>query len=248
MQKPTSLNAVLHELGLDAMDQEVDSYLQAALTRRAWNEEQKTGAAPDHESLEWLGDRVLGALVAHELWLRFSEAAPGRLDLARDALTSAGVLADVARDLDLLSDIRMGLGERSQRQVEGDKALSDHVEAIIAAVFLSKGWNGARALVLRLLGSRFPSELPAQTERLDGVDGSQAMTALSGLVQRKFRENLAKSAWDVRRVGGTDNATEHRASVTLPDGTQHTGATVLGTKDQAKASAAAVALEHLRRE
>jgi len=246
MLKSTSVDAVLEELGFSLDDEILGGHVYAALTRRAWNIEHGLDTARDHESLELLGDRVLGGLVAHELWRRFPGAEPGRLDLARDALTSAGALADVARKLGLLSAIRMGAGERLQGQVEGDKALSDHVEALIGAVFLIEGWSGAGTLVMALLSDQIPRELPEKTERLDGEHGGQAMTALSGLVQQRFKVNLAKSDWDVQRVGGTDNAPMHQATVTLPDGSRHEGDIMLGSKDGAKASAAQAALSYLR--
>jgi ribonuclease-3 len=223
-----------------------DALFRAALTRRGHNQEAGTPDAPDHEPLEWLGDRILGAVVAAELWRRFPHAAPGRLDLARDALTSAEVLAEVGRELRLLDIISMTVGEREQRQVEGDKPLSDHVEALVVAAFLTHGWPYAQAFVARLLDGRFPDALPEETARADGETGSQAMTALNAIVQRRFKCSIPKADWDVRRVGGEDNAPVHAATVRLPDGTEHDSGAILGSKKKAKAAAAEAALLHLR--
>ncbi|MFT5585829.1 MAG: ribonuclease-3 [Cognaticolwellia sp.] len=246
MSASTKLGALAEKLGLDPAAWETRDHFAAALSRRAWNLENGQPNAPHHESLEWLGDRILGALVATELWRRFPGAEPGRLDLSRDSLTSASALAEVGRELDLLSIIRMGKGEKLQGQVDKDKAISDHVEAIIGAVFLVEGWEGANALVIRLLSGRFPDGLPKKGTRLEGETGSKAMTALSSLVQRKFKRNLAAGDWKVERLGGPDNAPLHVASVTLPDKTTHDGPSVTGPKKMAKAQAAIVALDYLR--
>ena len=248
MTEKHPLAALLQGLDLDVKKLDEDGHLSADLTRRAWNEEHGAFGAEHHESLEWLGDRILGAVVAQELWTRFPHADPGRMDLARDALTSAEALADVARGLDFLALIRMGTGERAQQQVAGDKALSDHLEAVIGAVFLSAGWPGASRFVSALLAARIPTALPSADRRAEGSRGSEAMTALSALVQRLFKTSIAKNHWQVERVGGPDNAPIHVVSVTLPDGSVHTGEPVSGKKAAAKASAAVEALVYLREE
>ncbi len=218
---------------------------ETALTRRAWNLERGEPDAPHHESMEWLGDRVLGAVVAQLLWARFPHALPGCLDLARDQLTSAGPLSAIAQELQLTQAIRMGVGERAQGQVESDKARSDHLESLVAAAFLAGGWPGASAFVERILGGLLPAVLPSAEARLSETSGAQAMTALNARVQQIWRQSIPRDGWVVERLGGPDNDPTHQATVTLPDKSSHVGAVVRGPKAVAKASAALVALEHL---
>lgn len=174
---------------------------EAALTRRAWNLEQGTPDGHHHEPLEWLGDRVLGSIVATELWTRFPFAEPGRLDIARDTLTSERPLAVVARRLHLSQAVRMGEGEHLQGQVRKNKPLSDHVEALVGAAYLAGGWSAATTLVLSMLSDRFPDTLPPPSARMSGDHDGAALTALSQTVQRTWRANLSKESWSVERVG-----------------------------------------------
>jgi len=98
-----------------------------ALTRKAWCLENPGKEQRHHESLEWLGDRILGAVVAQELWRLHPFAEPGQLNDVRDAATSSGPLAAAARRVKLMDVIQCGEGESEQGQLETDKPLSNHV-------------------------------------------------------------------------------------------------------------------------
>lgn len=226
---------------------QVRDLLAAGLTRRAWLLENRGGQGHHHEPLEWLGDRMLGAVVAAELWRRFPHAAPGRLDLARDALTSERPLAMIARELDLQSNINMGRGEAMQGQVSSDSVLSDHVEAFIGAAFLVAGWAGVQALVHHLLRDRWPAALPAEDARAHQAPGRSPRTALNEVVQARFRANIPKDDWQDTRLSAANEPPVFQSSVTLPDGSVHQGVPVQGKIKDARSSAAEVALAYLRR-
>jgi ribonuclease-3 len=223
------------------------SFFEAALTRSAYNLERGTPGAPHHESLEWLGDRILAAIVAKRLWARFPYAAPGRFDLARDELTSAAPLAEAGRAIGILDCIRMGDGERGQGQVERDKKVSDHVEALIGAAFVAGGWPGAEAWLDRVSLAVIPERLPEADARGTDGGGSSAMTVLNELVQQRWRMSTSKSDWLVEPEGGPDHAPRFRATLRLPNGVSYVGE-IAGTKAAARASAAAAALRALRGE
>ena len=245
MHLPPPLLAILDELQEYIPEgQDIDPF-EIALTRRAFNDESGVPRAAHHESMEWLGDRILGAIVAQELWARFPHAEPGRLDLARDDLTSEGPLAEIAGELELLSAIQMSAGEAKQGQVKPPGPLSDHVEALVAAAFLCGGWPGATAFVGLILRERYPAMLPESAERSRNTQGSGAMTALNARVQARWHENIPREGWSVNKVGGTDNAPIHQATVHLPDGEAFTGEALGGKKAAAKASAARAALVYL---
>jgi ribonuclease III len=214
----------------------------AALTRRAWLLEKCVSGENDHESLEWLGDRVLNAIVAQELWRRFAFAEPGRLDLLRKDLCGGALLAEVARRIDLADWLRMGEGERSQKQAETDASLSDHIEAVLGAALLAGGWPGAEAVVLQLFEGLWPEVLPA--------DGDETvldpMSELTHLVNRIWRRSLDKNKdWQTER-SGPDNAPVWVATVTLPNGECFVGEPISGPAKAARASAASKAVAHLR--
>ena len=212
----------------------------AALTRRAWLQE--SGAPGEHhESLEWLGDRILNALVAQELWRRFPFAEPGRIDLLRAALCGEPLLADIGRAVGLTRWIRMGHGERLQRQVETDAALSDHVEAVLGAAFLAGGWQGAAAVMSGFFEGRWPQVLPdpASPEQAAVLD---PMSELNQLVQQIWRESLrSDEAW-ATWSNGPPHALTWTAAVTLPDGMRFEGEPIPGKAKKAKASAAVQAV------
>ncbi|MBN2798010.1 MAG: hypothetical protein JXX28_02595 [Deltaproteobacteria bacterium] len=214
---------------------------EVAMTRKAWNQESGRKDSPHHEPLEWLGDRVLGAVVAQELWRRFSHADPGPMTRAYSALVSEAPLAEVARRFHLLDAVQMGAGEAQEGQVDREGALSDHVEALVAAAFLSGGWPGAEALIDRLMGDAYPAELPDG----DTASDKDVTSRLNEAVQRRWRRNLTKGDWTFEREGGPDHAPIFRCTVVLPDGSVHPGETASSQKRSAKAAAASVALAHI---
>ena len=117
--------------------------LAQALTHRS-------AGAPHNERLEFLGDAVLGALIAEALFARCPGADEGTLTRARAELVRESSLAAVARDLDLGSRLVLGPGEMKSGGHRRDSILSDALEAVIAAVYLDAGLDTCRAVVLPL--------------------------------------------------------------------------------------------------
>lgn len=128
------------------------SLLDTALCHRSWCAE-NPGGHPN-ERLEFLGDAVLGAIVAEELYQAFPEADEGWLSRARATVVRATTLAETAEHLDLGAAIRLGKGEEATGGREKPSILSDTLEALIGAVHLDGGRDASRAVVLRLLGDR----------------------------------------------------------------------------------------------
>lgn len=198
---------------------DAERHFVAARTRRAFLDERAAKGLPTgdalghHEPYEWLGDRVLGLLVADRLWRAFPHAEPGRLTKALADLVSEGPLFEIGREigLDHPEAVRMGDGERDQRQVESPKAIASHLEALIGAAWLAGGAACAGALVERLFADRWPAALP--TEAADPE--RDPMSRLNELVQRTWRESLSKDDWFVVSDGGSPP--RWRAALTLPD-------------------------------
>ena len=110
-----------------------------------------------NERLEFLGDAVLGMVVAEELYGVNPDWPEGRLTQARAALVQETTLAEAARDFGLGEMLRMGRGEEAGGGRERESNLSAGLEAVIGAVFLDQGYEAAREVVLRVLGERLSS-------------------------------------------------------------------------------------------
>lgn len=110
--------------------------LVQALTHRSYAYEQDV---PHNERLEFIGDSILGMVVATDLYRDYPEYSEGDLSKIKSAAVSERALAIVARELDLGSYIYLGHGEELTGGRDKDSILSDTVEALIAATFLANG-------------------------------------------------------------------------------------------------------------
>lgn len=117
--------------------------LSQALTHRS-------AGAPHNERLEFLGDAILGALIAETLYAQWPAADEGTLTRARAELVRESSLAAIARELDLGSRLVLGPGEMKSGGHRRDSILSDALEAVIAAVYLDSGLDVCRHVVLPL--------------------------------------------------------------------------------------------------
>jgi len=108
-----------------------------------------TGHARNYERLEFLGDRVLGLVIAE--WLHEKGTGDeGKLSQRLNALVSRQTCAVVARAIGLGEHVRLGKQARDDGGHDSDNILGDVMEALIGAAFLEQGYDGARALVRRL--------------------------------------------------------------------------------------------------
>ncbi len=129
-------------LGNPKLDAEL---LERALTHRSFAYE--NGGLPTNERLEFLGDSVLGLVVTDTLFRAHPALSEGRLAKLRAAVVNARALAGVARDIGLGDYIKLGRGEESTGGRNKASILSDTVEAVIGAVYLSGGFEGAGDVV-----------------------------------------------------------------------------------------------------
>jgi ribonuclease III len=108
----------------------------------------------DYERLEYLGDRVLGLAMADWLYQEFPDEPEGKLSRRLNALVARETCAEVGRDLDVASHMRLGKQARDDGAGDSDNVLGDVVEALIGALFLDAGWEAASAFVRRAWGER----------------------------------------------------------------------------------------------
>lgn len=117
------------------------SLLAQALTHRS-------AGAPHNERLEFLGDAVLGLVVAEALYARWPKADEGSLTRARAELVRESALAAVARRLEVGERLVLGPGEMKSGGHRRDSILSDALEAVIGAIYLDAGYEVCRRVVL----------------------------------------------------------------------------------------------------
>jgi len=129
-------------LGKPPLDPEM---LDRALTHRSFAYEH--GGLPTNERLEFLGDSVLGVVVTETLFRAHPDLSEGRLAKLRAAVVNARALAEVARTIGLGTHIKLGRGEEATGGRNKSSILSDTVEALIGAVYLSGGFEAAGGVV-----------------------------------------------------------------------------------------------------
>ena len=157
---------------------------------------------PSNERLEYLGDAVLGLVVADHCYRTYPELPEGSLAKVRAAVVNTNVLAEVAAELDLGRMVLLGRGEDASGGRRKASILANSVEAVIGAVYLDQGWDAATALVLRLLGPRI-------AEAAAGPGAEDYKTRLQELVIRRAGE-LPRYEVD---GAGPDHARRYTAAV-----------------------------------
>jgi ribonuclease-3 len=147
------------------------------MAHRSWCAEQD--GVPSNERLEFLGDAVLGLVVADHVYRTYPELSEGQLTDARKAVVNAACLAELAAQLRLGEALALGKGEDAAGGRHRPSILADALEATIGAVYLDGGWEAAHALILRLL-------TPRVAEAVTGVRGQDHKTMLQELVAQRF--------------------------------------------------------------
>jgi ribonuclease-3 len=136
--------------------------LVQALTHPSYLHEVGGSEGGDYQRLEFLGDAVLGLLLAEMLYVRYPDWDEGALSQLRSRLAGQDLLADRARWLGIGNFILLGRGEEHTAGREKDSILADILEALIAALYRDGGLYVARTLVERLF-----AELVAAPESLE---------------------------------------------------------------------------------
>jgi ribonuclease-3 len=152
--------------------------LERALTHRSFAYE--NGGLPTNERLEFLGDSVLGLVVTDTLYRNHPELPEGQLAKLRAAVVNMRALADVGRDLDLGSYVRLGRGEDTTGGRDKSSILADTLEALLGAVYLDRGLEEAASLVHRLFDGLI-EQAATLGAGLDWKTSLQELTATAAL-------------------------------------------------------------------
>jgi len=161
---------------------------------------------PDNQRLEFLGDRVLGLVMAEALLEADKGAAEGQLAPRFNALVRKETCAETAREIDLGAVLKLGRSEMMSGGRRKEALLGDAMEAVIAAIYRDAGFEAAKAAVLRLWGARI-----AQVD----TDARDPKTALQEWAQARGQQ--PPSYVEVAREG-PDHAPVFTIEVRLQSG------------------------------
>ena len=189
---------------------------------------------PDNQRLEFLGDRVLGLVMATALLELDKSASEGQLAPRFNALVRKETCADVARQVDLGAVLKLGRSEMMTGGRRKQALLGDAMEAVIAAVYRDAGFEAAQDMILRLWGDRIGS-----VEK----DARDPKTALQEFVQARRQ---SPPTYVLVERSGPDHEPVFTIAATLQDGREATAQA--GSKRQAEQAAAAALLEKLENE
>ena len=207
------------------------SLLENALTHSSYANEHREKGALSNERLEFLGDSILGLVVADHLYRTRPDLPEGDLTRIRAALVCENSLVDVAKELDLGSYLKLGKGEESGGGRHRPSIQADAVEAMLAAVYLDGGIGQARKLVHALILGH---------EREKTAAGRDYKTALQELIQRESGQVLT---YRLTGESGPDHAKIFSMEVLLNG--EAIGSGQGHSKKEAEQAAARAAVEKL---
>jgi ribonuclease-3 len=151
------------------------SLLETAMHHRSWNAENDGGES--NERLEFLGDAVLGWVVADIVYTQHSDLPEGKLTDLRKSVVNANALAEVAAELGIGEFLMLGKGEDTAGGREKTSILSDALEAVIGAVYIDAGPQATHDVVSALVGKRI-------VDAVGGLDRLDAKTRLQELASK----------------------------------------------------------------
>src|SRR6476660_3082708 len=117
--------------------------LERALTHKSFTNEHREARSPNNERMEFLGDAVLGFVIGEHIYHFFPDLQEGALSKIQAHLVSAATLAGKGRGMGIGRFLRMGAGEARSGGAEKLSLIADAFEALIAAIYLDGGLNGA---------------------------------------------------------------------------------------------------------
>ena len=205
--------------------------LQNALTHSSYANEHWHDSLMSNERLEFLGDSVLGMVVAEYLYITFPDRPEGELTRMRADMVCEQALAVVAERLSLGAHLLLGHGEEQGGGRNRPSILADAVESVIAACFLDGGMAVAKQFIKQFVLCDVP------VTRLHNVDYK---TALQELIQKKKEQTLS---YELIGESGPDH--DKRFTVAVYLNGQAVGEGIGSSKKRAEQEAARAALEVL---
>jgi ribonuclease III len=173
------------------------SLFEAALTH-------SSSRGGNYERLEFLGDRVLGLVIARWLYDRLPDEPEGKLSRRFNTLVARETCGEIGRELGLPAVIRLGKQARGDGAAWSDNVVGDVVEALIGAIFLEAGLDAAEAFIRRLWDPLIEGQRLAPTHPKSAL---QELAAAS---------NLPNPLYEIVRQSGAHHSPRFTVRVTIP--------------------------------
>ncbi len=199
---------------------------QLALTHRSFGK-------PNNERLEFLGDALLGMIIAELLYEVHPRSNEGELSRLRAQLVNGQALAVLGRELELGDELKLGPGELKSGGFRRESILADAFEALVAAIYLDAGFDACRASVRELFGERI-----AALRR----SSKDAKTRLQEWLQAK---GLPLPQYELTASHGEDHAKTFDVSCTIVEPVAFVAEAHGGSRRAAEQDAAEAVLERL---
>lgn len=244
--KPTELQAELFHHRFKRPE-----LLTWALTHRSMayenNPESLPDPASDNEQLEFIGDAVLGLIVAEALFRRFPASREGELTRLRASLVSRRHLGEVAARIDLGARMRLGRGEEQSGGRQKPALLANALEAVIAALYLDGGLDAARVFIEEHIVE------PSVPDLHEALRAGDTFSGAIGDHKSALQEHLqaigaGQPQYVLTAQTGPDHDKRFRVEVCIQDGSgglKSLAESEGSTKKQAQQAAARIAIEQL---
>jgi len=192
--------------------------LERAVTHRSWAHENLPGETEEkireyeNESLEFVGDSVLGLVIAEQLYTKHPTLTEGDLTLMKHNLVSTTTLFKIAQSLNLGDYVRVGRGEEKTGGRKKQAILADMLEAVIAAVFFDGGYNAAVCFICRIFAVEMESVTPKssldyKTMLQETLQAEKLSAPVYSIVKTEglphARTFFVEAAWNTGKSEGT---------------------------------------------
>lgn len=205
--------------------------LVTALTHRSYRFEQESQA--DNQRLEFLGDAVLGFLLADRVFRDYAEHPEGMLTVLRASIASGVALAAKARALRIGEALLLGHGEEITGGRERESNLADAIEAVFGAVYLDGGIDAVSGVLDRLFA-----------DEIGGLGGDPWLDNPKGLLQSIVqKEHHVEPVYETLEETGPKHCSQFKVRVSVGEGLSAEG--LGGTKRAAQSAAAAELLKKM---
>ena len=201
----SNLNRLMTGLNYQFSD---SGLLKLALTHRS-------KSSNNYERLEFLGDSILGFVIAQWLFDKFPDTAEGKLSRMRSSLVRQESLADIARSLELSNYLILGEGEMKSGGFNRSSILSDTIESIIGAIYLDSNFSEASRFIRQNFNEKFES-LSQEASFKD---------AKSRLQERMQKQGLKLPEYRIIATSGKQHQQQFTIECRLPDCSQMATAT-----------------------
>lgn len=240
MTAPSQLTCADERLNVSALEDALGyvfqdaALLRLALTHRSYSHEKSL--VTDNQRVEFLGDAVLGFLLADRVFRGYTAHPEGMLTILRASIASGAALAEKARQLDLGATLLLGNGERATGGADRDSNLTDALEAVLGAVYLDGGLPAVSDVFDRLF-----------TEDLAGLQDDPWHDNPKGKLQTiAQRDYHVQPAYTIIQETGPVHRKRFRSCVSVGEALQAEGCGV--TKRAAQTAAAAALLKQMEDE